>query len=254
MARKGYYHGDEFIEYKRGNLAGQYGPSSKKYAKKTVYNSGTYNRSKKSHPPDDNISKKDKNSFLTSDNQYSKRLESNKCVFCGKKYNRNIYMLCPYCYVKCSRCGRKYNTKLNSACPNCGSSIKSNISNNSAKKNEKSIYDHNSKIKFDNSNWIKCPNCNRQYNTNRFNACPHCEESKYPKKPTAVNKSKGPYLANWPYSGNKPYTNFDDPTFKPNWSCAPKSSNSTSNDSWFSELCLLGIIMVFLTIVILSLM
>lgn len=35
MTRKGYYHGDKFIAYKRGNLAGKYGPSSKNsYAKK----------------------------------------------------------------------------------------------------------------------------------------------------------------------------------------------------------------------------
>ncbi len=35
MVRKGYYHGDEFIEYKRGNLTGQYGFSSKNnHAKK----------------------------------------------------------------------------------------------------------------------------------------------------------------------------------------------------------------------------
>ena len=41
MARGGYYHGDEYIPY---------GSSSKhKYAKKTVYNSGTYNKSRNNH-------------------------------------------------------------------------------------------------------------------------------------------------------------------------------------------------------------
>ena len=70
--------------------------------KKTVYNSGTYNKSKKSCPPTSNISKKDKTSFLTGNGKYSKRLESNKCIFCGKTYNRNIYILCPHCFIKCS--------------------------------------------------------------------------------------------------------------------------------------------------------
>lgn len=141
MTRKGYYHGDKFITYKRGNLAGKYGPSSKNnYAKKTVYNSGNYNKSKNNHKSD----------------------------YKPKTSNKSTY-----------------------------------------------------------------------------------KQKHYP-----------------PQSYNKPYTKFNDPSFKPNWSCAPnydknyyernktggnKSFNSTSNsnDDWIVGLCCLGIVIIFIIFAIL---
>lgn len=273
MARKGYYHGDEFIEYKRGNLAGQYGTSSKnRYAEKTVYNSGTYykswNNHKSSHKtensnPDFSTSKKGKNSFLTSDNQYSKRLESNKCIFCGKEYNRNIYMLCPYCYIECSRCGRKYNTKLHSSCPDCGSSNGSYISNNSTKRHEKSAY-NDSKIKFNNYNLIKCPKCHKLY-TNIHSSCPYCQKSKSIKsskqhniKSTLHSHVEGTNntFNKCPICG-KLYNNYETecPYCKKSKNIIPKDDNANQNLKSNSNALIIGICLsVILIFVVLMLL
>lgn len=76
MARGGYYHGDEYIPY---------GSSSKhKYAKKTVHNSGTYNKSKsnnkstykpksnyKSHYSKTNTQNRKRQYNTTSNNSYT---------------------------------------------------------------------------------------------------------------------------------------------------------------------------------------
>lgn len=181
MTRGGYYHGDKYI-----------GPSSKhKYAKKTVYNSGTYNKSRSNHkstnkskkscPQTSNISKRDNNSFLTSDGKYSKRLESNKCIFCGKTYNRNIHMLCPHCFIKCSRCGKKYSTIRNKSCPHCG-----NI-------NPKTSNKSNSKPNYSKTYYkSQCSKCGKVYDKNIHSSCPHCKKSKSYKKSSAKypNKSK----------------------------------------------------------------
>ena len=44
MVRGGYFHGDEYMPYKDGNLTRS--SSSRSYSKKTVHNSGTYNKSR----------------------------------------------------------------------------------------------------------------------------------------------------------------------------------------------------------------
>ena len=75
MARGGYFHGDEYIEYKDGNLAPS--RSSPSYAKKTVYNSGTYNKSKNYH----------KSSYSRSVN--SSNYKHNWS--CAPKYDKNYY-------------------------------------------------------------------------------------------------------------------------------------------------------------------
>lgn len=74
----------------------------------------------------------------------------------------------------------------------------------------------------------------------------HSYDSKY-SKPKSSYKSK-PNL-----NYNKPYMKFDDPDFKPNWSCAPnvnKSSSSKDSDNnidWKTDLI---IIIIFILVVL----
>ena len=85
MARNGYFHGDEYIEYKKGNLAGVYGSSSNRNSKrKSVYNSGNYNKS---------------NNYTYQDYErnHPDRLV---CRVCGSVYNKYKYTRCPHCYPK----------------------------------------------------------------------------------------------------------------------------------------------------------
>ena len=101
-------------------------------------------------------------------------------------------------------------------------------SNNNYKSTYKNRYSSKPKSNYNKPRHIiKCPNCGRRYH-NSYRSCPHCTKT----------KTKSNY---------KPYMKFDDPNFKPNWSCAakpkksytPTKSSSSNNIGWFEALLII---------------
>lgn len=89
MARGGYFHGDEYIPYKAGNLADS--SSSRRYAKKTIHNSGTYNKSRNIYNYRTNY--KSRNTYKTHNKPYTQFNDSNfkPNWSCAPDYDENYY-------------------------------------------------------------------------------------------------------------------------------------------------------------------
>ena len=215
MARGGYYHGDEYIEYKDGNLAGVYGSSSNRNAKRrSVYNSGNYNKS---------------NNYTYQDYErnHPDRLV---CRVCGSVYNKYKYTRCPHCYPESSKGNRQYNIKSNDSslttCPTCGRKI---IAGSLCPLCH-----------------ITCQKCGKRYNKHSNSNCPYCKASK-PKPKPKISKSKysnkSNYKTNWSYTSN--YDKNERNKHRVN-----ENNRKSGNDNFILGCCI-GLIILFLMFAIL---
>ena len=168
IVKGGYYHGDDYIHYKDGNLAGPPSSSNKSVSKKSFFESENYKKARNKQKKIRQYRERNSSTMKKTDIMVLPKI----CGICDNVYDKYEYEKCPYCYDTCPKCGKSYKRKTYDSCPHCSQT----------QSNAKHYAPQFQKVAE--NVFVKCPKCGRQYNKNIYSKCPTCNKNNYKSKST----------------------------------------------------------------------